>query len=362
MKSILFSSFFVVGLLIASEPGVAGPASGVEAPECPICLQPVNLNFSADNPEEAAVTTTSLFGCTHPEHFHKSCLAGLAKCPLCRHSLDKKPVQPDIEPAVQPPAVAPVPPMHVTHINQIINRYRADLQALDLSDLNINIIDGSVFEQINAKWPNLKQLYLSNNLLLDILCPEIGQLHNLQECYLNHTLIAGLPSQIDQLTNLQKLDLSNNPRLTGLPSQISALVNLQELYCSNNPLLNALPSQIGQLTSLQKLVVSNNPLLAGLPSQIGGLRHLQELYCSNNPLLDALPPEIGQLHNLRKLVLSDNPRLAALPEIDQLRNLRQLDLKRTLLVQRPDWRTVRERLQKALSQQLSIFDQHITVS
>ena len=63
MKRVLFLSFFVLGLLIASEPGAADSANAV-APECPICMQPVYLSLPADNPD-AAATTTPLFGCIH---------------------------------------------------------------------------------------------------------------------------------------------------------------------------------------------------------------------------------------------------------------------------------------------------------
>ncbi len=170
MKRILFLSFFVVGLLIASEPSAAGPASGAEAPVCPICMQPVDLNLTADN-SEAAVTTTPLFGCTHPEHFHASCLAHLLEtkgaqttCPICRQPLiaDPEPNLPTIIQAALPghQAAQPPVPAHVTDINQIMHGYDEVNNRLNLSDLNITTIDGVVFEQINKQWPNLRTLNL----------------------------------------------------------------------------------------------------------------------------------------------------------------------------------------------------------
>ena len=200
MKRILFLSFFVIGLLVASEPGVAGPAGAV-APECPICMQPVNLSLPADNPE-AAINTTPLFGCNHPETFHASCLAQLlqtngvqTKCPMCRHPLLAHPgpnlpaiIQAAL-PVAQPAPVIAVPapaPAHITHINQILHHYDAEQQLLNLSTLDIGMIDGAVFEQINKQWPNLQALHLSYNPLLAVLSPEIGQLHNLQRLFISN--------------------------------------------------------------------------------------------------------------------------------------------------------------------------------
>ncbi len=242
MKRILFLNFFVVGILIASEPGTAGPASGAAAPECPICMQPVDLTLSADNSDEA-VTTTPLFGCTHPEHFHASCLAHLLEtkraqttCPICRQPLIAHPGSnlPAIIQAALPghqAAQTPVP-AHVTHIDQIRHRYNAEDNRLNLSNLNITTIDGVVFEQINEQWPHLQWLYLTNNQLA-ALPPEIRHLQQLQDLDLSHNELTALPPEIRHLTNLQMLYLSYNPLLAALPPEIVQLCNLLHLNLSN---------------------------------------------------------------------------------------------------------------------------------
>jgi len=249
MKRILLLSFFVIGLLIASEPGVAGPAGAV-APECPICMQPVDLSLPADNPE-AAINTTPLFGCTHPETFHARCLAQLLQasgaqthCPLCRHPLlaNPDPHLPAIVQAAMPehqsaPALPAAPvPAHVTHINQIMHLYDAPLQQLDLSNLNITAIDGIVFEQINKQWQNLQRLFLNNNPLQTALPLEIGQLHNLQILSLANTQLAALPPEIGQLAHLQSLNLKNT-HVAALPAEIHQLQHLEWFNLSNTPLV-----------------------------------------------------------------------------------------------------------------------------
>ncbi len=238
MKRILFLSFFAVGLLVASESGAAGSASGVEAFECPICMQPVDLTLPADN-SEAAIKTIPLFGCTHPEHFHASCLArqlqtsgAQTKCPLCRNQLVAHP-GPNLPAIIQAalPGHQPVP-AHVTHIDQITDRYNAEDNRLNLSNLNITTIDGVVFEQINEQWPHLQWLYLTNNQLA-ALPPEIRHLQQLQDLDLSHNELTALPPEIRHLTNLQMLYLSYNPLLAALPPEIVQLCNLLHLNLSN---------------------------------------------------------------------------------------------------------------------------------
>ena len=374
MKRILFLSFFIVGLLIASEPGVAGSASSAKAPECPICMQPVDLILSADNPE-AAVTTTPLFGCNHPETFHANCLAHLLEtrgvqttCPICRNPLlahpgpnlpiiiqaalpghqAAGPAQQVVAPIQAAPAV-PIIPAHVTHINQIMHRYNAGAERLDLVQLNINMIDGAVFEQINERWPNLRRFDLSFTPLA-VLPAEIGNLHNLQRLNLsNNPLLAVLPPEIGNLHNLQVLNLSNDPSLEALPAEIGNLHNLQVLHLSNDSLLEALPVEIGNLHDLAMLDL-NNTHLAVLFPEIGQLHNLQWLYLSNTNL-EVLPPEIGQLHNLEMLNLSSNPLLAALPpEIGQLQHLREIDLSNTPLIHNANWPARCVQLQHAIPQ------------
>ncbi len=360
MKRILFLSFFVVGVLIASEPGAAGSASGVEAPVCPICMQPVDLTLSADN-SEAAVTTTALFRCNHPELFHKSCLAGLARCPLCRNPLIAQPA-PIHQPAVAPVApmpVEPLIPLHMTNINQIISHNHADLQESDvlaLSFVNIITIDGVVFVQINERWPNLRKLNLSNNQLAD-LPPEIVHLQQLQELNLSNNRLEVLPPEIGQLQQLRELNLANNPLLAALPPEIRLLTNLYRLNLSSNSLLAAavLP-EIGQLRNLRDLNLCHTQL-ADLPPEIRLLTNLRDLNLSHNQLA-GLPPEIRLLTNLQRLDLSHNPLLAALPpEIRLLTNLYRLNLSHTPLVQSANWPDIRAQLQHEIPQ-LTIFDHY----
>ena len=61
--------------------------------------------------------------------------------------------------------------------------------------------------------------------------------------------MVGLPTSIQRLTKLEKLDLDGN-KLTELPAEISDLRELRELWVRNNQLVG-LPTSIQRLTKLK---------------------------------------------------------------------------------------------------------------
>ena len=148
--------------------------------------------------------------------------------------------------------------------------------------------------------------------------PEIGQLQQLRELYLNGNQLTALPAAIGQLQQLRELWLGDN-QLTTLPAAIGQLQQLQILSLGDNQ-LTTLPAELFQLQQLQVLGLDDNQLTA-LPAAIGQLQQLQKLSLFGNQLT-ALPAAIGQLQQLQKLFLSDN-QLTTLP--DEITRLRQLE-------------------------------------
>ena len=65
--------------------------------------------------------------------------------------------------------------------------------------------------------------------------------------------MVGLPTSIQRLTKLEKLDLDGN-KLTELPAEISDLRELRELSMSNNQLVG-FPTSIQRLTKLKLAVL-----------------------------------------------------------------------------------------------------------
>uniref|UniRef100_A0A803M3M9 non-specific serine/threonine protein kinase n=1 Tax=Chenopodium quinoa TaxID=63459 RepID=A0A803M3M9_CHEQI len=108
---------------------------------------------------------------------------------------------------------------------------------------------------------------------------------------LSGTNLSGpLPEDIVSLSELQRLDLSNNRGLTGL-----------------------LPSNIGSLKKLQRLVLSGCNLFGPIPESIGSLLHLQRLFLNSNHFSGPIPHSIGNLEKLVWLDLTDNQLDGNLP-------------------------------------------------
>lgn len=100
-----------------------------------------------------------------------------------------------------------------------------------------------------------------------------------------------------------RLDLSNQ-NLTEVPQSVFKQAQLTELDLSHNKLHGALPSEVNKLTSLVTLNLSNNEF-TGVPAEVGQLRNLEILNLSNNQLT-GLPNELGNLTRLKLLDLSGN--------------------------------------------------------
>jgi len=104
--------------------------------------------------------------------------------------------------------------------------------------------------------PLVTKVHLGYNELAT-LPPEIGNLTNLEELWLNNNELTTLPHEIGNLKNLERLDLSEN-QLTTLPHEIGNLKNLKDLYLDYNQ-FTTLPPEIGNLKNLETLSLYNNP-------------------------------------------------------------------------------------------------------
>ncbi len=82
---------------------------------------------------------------------------------------------------------------------------------------------------------------------------------------------------------------------------------------SFNNLNGSIPSEIENLTNLNYLGLAANNLSGNIPSGIGNCTHLVYLGLNNNQLSGSIPPELGNLTSLRSLYLSDNKLSGTIP-------------------------------------------------
>ncbi|MGE0088317.1 MAG: leucine-rich repeat domain-containing protein [Bacteroidales bacterium] len=125
--------------------------------------------------------------------------------------------------------------------------------------------------------------------------------------------------------HVRELALETN-NLTGiLPSEIDGLVYIERLNIYSNGVSGVIPSEIGNLTNLVYLNFNINELEGTIPVEIGNLTNLTSLYLSDNKLTGAVPNTIGNLTNLTALSLGKN-KLNALPDLSAITNIEYLYL------------------------------------
>ncbi len=201
-----------------------------------------------------------------------------------------------------------------------------ELRELYIQNNGLTVLPGEI-----GKLTKLEKLDASNNQILQV-PKNIALLGSLEELDLSDNQISSLPREMGQLQSLRRIDLGKN-RLTGLPKAIKQLTQLRELYLNSNKLA-ALHESIGQLKKLQKFYLNGNSITK-LPAAIGELDQLQLLDIENNKL-NTLPNMMGRLQQLQELYLANN-QINNLPsEIGSLSRLRVLDLSRNYLSSLPN--------------------------
>lgn len=135
-----------------------------------------------------------------------------------------------------------------------------------------------------------------------------------------------LPLKLDNIgsaKNLELLQLS----ATGLStiSGISAASNLKEFHITENEVKGPFPTEILNLTLLERLYISFNEISGTLPNRIGTLSNLKEFFAYTNAMTGTIPTQLGSLAQLERLVLGQNNFKGTLPtQLNNLSNLKEL--------------------------------------
>ncbi|XP_058071790.1 probable LRR receptor-like serine/threonine-protein kinase At1g56140 isoform X2 [Magnolia sinica] len=179
---------------------------------------------------------------------------------------------------------------------------------------------------------------ISSNNFSGSLPPELGNLVNLEQLYIDSSGISGpIPSTFANLVNLNTLWASDN-EFNGLISDfIGNWTKLKSLRLQGNSFQGPIPSSFSNLTSLTDLRISdvtngtlslafiknmknlttlilrNNRILGTIPSDIGEYRSLMHLDLSFNNLTGEIPSSIFNLNSLRNLFLGNNSLSGGLP-------------------------------------------------
>lgn len=113
-----------------------------------------------------------------------------------------------------------------------------------------------------------------------------------------------LPETIGNLTNLQKLDVSNNA-LTALPSSMANLKNLKELHIQMNN-FSVFPTVVTSITSLESFTSYGNKIpLSNVPLSFSNLINLKRLFFSEENMKITDPQLFSKMSQLNVLYLGN---------------------------------------------------------
>jgi uncharacterized repeat protein (TIGR01451 family) len=178
----------------------------------------------------------------------------------------------------------------------------------------------------NDTGTTVTKINLYNKNLIGTIPSEIEDLPNLEFLELSYNQLAGIPASLGNLSNLQTLAIRYSQMGGNIPASLGSLTSLQTLLLSGNQLTGSIPPELGTLENLQKLDLGVNQLTT-IPVALKDLDNLVELKLSQNPLGGIIPPELGQLTNLEKLWLYNGELTGSIPEeLGDLTNLVELKL------------------------------------
>ncbi|GAQ91301.1 Protein kinase-like protein [Klebsormidium nitens] len=95
-----------------------------------------------------------------------------------------------------------------------------------------------------------------------------------------------------------RLDLSKAGLYGILTPQLGNLVNMEELYLNDNNITGTIPPELGNMTDMVHLWLHDNQLTGTIPPELGNMKHLQDLTLNRNNLTGNVPATLSNVTNL----------------------------------------------------------------
>ncbi|KAK9068709.1 hypothetical protein SSX86_012824 [Deinandra increscens subsp. villosa] len=185
--------------------------------------------------------------------------------------------------------------------------------------------DSAVMTKLSASLSPAPPSWTGNNFCKwdGIMCDKSNRVIsiNLQ----SKSLTGTLPSEINQLSQLQTLAVERNSISGDLPT-LANLTNLRQIFLDSNNFASIPPDFFSGLNGLQIVSISDNPDLSpwSIPETLDQSDKLHSFLASNAKITGNLPEIFDRLYNLQNLRLSYNNLTGKLPESfagSQIQNL-----------------------------------------
>ncbi|CAL5414377.1 unnamed protein product [Camellia sinensis] len=174
----------------------------------------------------------------------------------------------------------------------------------------VNQLEGNIPPDIGSTLPNLKDLYLFENLFTGTIPTSLSNASEIERIEFSANEFSGtMPGDLGKLLRLQRISVDQNQLQDDL-TFISSLTNctsLQFIVACNNRFRGTLPDSIANFsTYLNSIDLQNYQIHGSIPSGIGNLLNLTVLSMSANNLAGPIPSSIGRLQKLHALFLNQN--------------------------------------------------------
>lgn len=161
-----------------------------------------------------------------------------------------------------------------------------------------------------SRFQSLEVLNISSNFIYGEIPPKFSSLKNLKTLVFADNMINGSLPDLSGMKGLQEVDLSNNQIGPNFPSLGT---NLVSLLLRNNSLRSPIPTQMKNLTQLQRFDFSSNHLVGPIPPFIFSLPSLWYLNLAENQLTGELPKSTSCGKRLWFVDISSNLLIGNLP-------------------------------------------------
>ncbi|KAL6143173.1 hypothetical protein ACLB2K_053868 [Fragaria x ananassa] len=190
---------------------------------------------------------------------------------------------------------------------------RRHIQRVIMLNLTSLKLSGSISPHI-GNLSFLRELYLYENSLTNIIPTEIGRLRRLQLLHLGNNSLSGpIPANISNCFNLRIFAVYKNMLVGNIPPQLGSLSKLEYLGLGFNNLTGYIPPSLGNLSSLDSLGADVNNLVGKIPSSLGQLKKLTFFGVALNRLSGTIPPSIYNISNLLTFSIADNQIQGSMP-------------------------------------------------